>query len=155
MDKLDGQILAEIQDSFPVSAYPFHRLGKKVGLTEMVVRKRIEKLKKADIIQRIGASFDYRKLNYRSTLIAMMVPERRLEEVALIINSYPGVTHNYVRQHKYNLWFTLLAPSKNRLEEILTEIKRKTGISRILNLPIKKLFKLKVHFSLYGSLASR
>jgi hypothetical protein len=62
-----------------------------------------------------------------------------------VVNRYPGVTHNYLRRHHYNVWFTLIAPSKARLEEILTEISRESGVE-ILSLPAVEVFKIKVDF---------
>jgi len=78
----------------------------------------------------------------------MEVPQEKVLEVAEIINIYPQVTHNYRRKHKYNLWFTLIASSDEEILKIIEEIKFKTGIEKIFNLPYKKLFKINVNFSL-------
>jgi hypothetical protein len=92
--------------------------------------------------------FDSKKLGYHSTLVAMRVPPEKIEETARIVSSYNGVTHNYEREDKFNLWFTLIAESKEKIEEIIAEIRQKTGISDILNLPAIRLYKIKVNFDL-------
>ena len=76
----------------------------------------------------------------------MQVPPESIAEVAEVINVYPGITHNYLREHKYNMWFTLLAESKEQIQEILTEIKAVTGIEQLISLPAENIFKIKVNF---------
>lgn len=95
-----------------------------------------------------GGLFNSRKLGYTGTLCALRVPHEDIERVAGIINEYHGVTHNYLRNHEYNMWFTMLAESENKLDELLTEIRQKTGITQILNLPAVNLFKVRVNFNL-------
>lgn len=148
MDSLDKDILKDLQHNFPLCPRPFKLLGEKFDVTEGEILERVEKLKDKGIIKRIGASFDSRSLGYESTLIAMIVPDALVEETASLINEYPGVTHNYLRRHKYNLWFTLIAPSKSELERTVEEIKLRTGITEFLNLPVKSFFKLNVQFNL-------
>ena len=146
MDELDKQILQEMQGNFPLSPHPFQVLGEKFGLSEEEVEKRINRLKRDKIISRIGASFDSKKVGYESTLIAMKVPPSSLEKVANLVSRYPQVTHNYERDDDYNLWFTLIAPSREEIKQILQEIKSETGIKDILNLPAVNLFKINVQF---------
>jgi hypothetical protein len=69
-----------------------------------------------------------------------------LERFVEVVNRYPGVTHNYLRRHRYNVWFTLIAESSLRLSQILQEISRQTGIREILSLPAREIFKIKVDF---------
>lgn len=148
MDDVDKKILNIIQTDFPLTAQPFGDLAAKVGVTDEEVVDRIRRLKADGIIRRVGATFDSSKLGYASTLCAMQVPSKRVDEVARVVNAYDNVTHNYLREDKFNLWFTVIAESEQRIEEILDEIRAKTGIATVLNLPALRLFKVRVDFQL-------
>jgi DNA-binding Lrp family transcriptional regulator len=87
-------------------------------------------------------------LGFVSTLCAARVPEDKIQSFAVSVNRYPGVTHNYQRDNKYNVWFTFIAPSMEEIEENLENISRHTGIREIINLPATKVFKIKAHFNL-------
>lgn len=147
MDEIDKTILNIIQTDFPVDTKPFDLLAKRVGIGEDEVLKRIKKLKETGIIRRIGAVFDTRKLGFASTLCAARVSEEKLKEFVEIVNSYPGVTHNYRRNHEYNVWFTFMAPTEEEVKKSLTEISKKTGITDILNMPARRNFKIDVSFN--------
>ncbi len=148
MDTIDRRLINRIQRNFPVCSRPFKVLAEELGIPEAEIISRLERLKSAKIIRRLGAVFDSQKLGFSSTLIAMRVPEERLDKVAGIVNQYRGVTHNYQRPAKYNMWFTVTAESPARLDEIIGEIKTKTGITDLLNLPALRLFKINVDFQL-------
>jgi DNA-binding Lrp family transcriptional regulator len=107
----------------------------------------VQKLKGVGIIRRIGASFSARAVGFTSTLCAARVPQKRIEEFVAVVNTYPGVTHNYEREGDYNIWFTLIAPSRKKIDQVLAEISRKTGVKEILNLPALKTFKIAVDFN--------
>ena len=141
----DKQILDIIQTDFPLAPRPYAVIGKKVGLTEAETLSRVRALKQKGVIRRIGANFQSKKLGWHSTLCAACVPEDKLEEFVAEVNSHPGVTHNYLRRHKQNVWFTYIGPSRESVRDSLLEISRKTGIE-ILNLPAKNMFKIKVDF---------
>jgi DNA-binding Lrp family transcriptional regulator len=147
MDEIDKTILNIIQTDFPVDTKPFDLLAKRVGIGEDEVLKRIKKLKETGIIRRIGAVFDTRKLGFASTLCAARVSEEKLKEFVEIVNSYPGVTHNYRRSHEYNVWFTFMASTEEEVKKSLTEISKKTGITDILNMPARRNFKIDVSFN--------
>jgi len=147
VDRLDEKILKRVERKFPISSYPYQDLARELGLTEDEVISRISRLKEEGIILRIGAFFDSEKLGLKSTLIAMKVPPLRLPEVAKMVNHYPGVTHNYRREHEFNLWFVLMGKNRKEIDEILRKIKDQSGINDILNLPKKQLFKLKLNFT--------
>jgi DNA-binding Lrp family transcriptional regulator len=150
MDDLDKKILGLVQEDFPLVPQPYAVIGEKVGCSEEEAFRRVRAMKRTGLIRRIGANFDSRKLGYVSTLVAMRVPQKDVEHVAVLVSSYPEVTHNYQREDSVNLWFTLIAESKNRLEQILQEIEQRFPGVEILNLPAKKVFKLKVRFDLGG-----
>lgn len=148
MDNTDKAILNRIQSNFPVSPRPFLDIASELHLSEDETILRIQRLKSAGIIRRIGGNFVPGKLGYVSTLCAASVPEDAIESFANVVNSYPGVTHNYVRENDYNVWFTFIAPSMALIRRYLEEISLKTGISNILNLPATQVFKIKAHFNL-------
>lgn len=147
-DQTDKKLLQIIQSNFPVAQRPYEIIGKQLGISEQEVMDRISRLQQAGIIRRLGGLFDSRKIGYTGTLCALQVPEEEIDRVAQIINSYPGVTHNYLRNHHYNMWFTLLAESEQHINSILNEIKEKTGLADILNLPAVNIFKVRVNFNL-------
>ncbi len=148
MDDTDRELLNRIQSGFPLCTRPYEAIAKDVNLTEKEVLKRLARLRASGIIRRIGGNFTPYKLGYVSTLCAARVPEDKIELFARIVNRYPGVTHNYLRHHDYNIWFTFISPSKEEIEKNLTQISIETGITDILNLPATKVFKIKAHFDL-------
>lgn len=119
-------------------------LGGQLGIGEGEVIDRLKAIRESGEIRRLGASFDSRKLGYTSTLCAVRVPAEQLDQAVEVINSYPNVTHNYERNNRFNVWFTLIAPGEQRIAEIIQEIGEKAGIGPILNLPATRLFKIKV-----------
>lgn len=148
MDQTDIKLMNIIQKNFPIHPRPYKVIAQEFKISEQEVIERILRMKDEGAIRKIGATFNSNKLGYMSTLCALTVSSERIAEVAQIINSYKGVTHNYIRDHAYNMWFTLTAPSAELLEETLDEIRKKTGISEILNLSAKRTFKINVNFQL-------
>lgn len=148
LDRIDMQILKLIQTNFPIVSRPYKKIAESLGLEEAEVINRIKQLQQAGIIRRLGGLFDSRKVGYTGTLCAMKVPPQDIEKVAGIIAEFPGITHNYLRDHEYNMWFTLLAESEQKVELILNDILTRTGITEILNLPSQKVFKVRVKFDL-------
>jgi DNA-binding Lrp family transcriptional regulator len=148
LDELDRAILNEIQSHFPIVSRPYAEVGSRVGASEAEVLARVTAMTDAGVIRRIGANFTSRKLGYTSTLCAARVAPELLEQFVAVVNRYPGVTHNYLRRHRYNVWFTLIAESEARLNQILEEISRASEVSEILSLPAQEVFKIKVDFPL-------
>lgn len=146
MDNIDKNLLNEIQSGFPLTQRPFLELGKRLNISEKEVIDRIETLRKEGVIRRIGGNFNSRKINFTSTLCAAQVPEKKLSKFVNIVNGYKGVTHNYMRSHKYNIWFTFIAPDTEYIERALNDISEKSGVKNILNLPAVKMYKIKVDF---------
>ncbi len=147
MDAMDRLILNEIQRNFPITQRPFLALARKLKISEKEVFERIRRLKEIGIIRRIGASFSSHAVGWASTLCAARVPRSKIDEFVSVVNTYPGVTHNYERDGQYNIWFTLIAPSRKRIQRILDEISQKTGVGEILNLPALKMLKIAVDFN--------
>ena len=148
MDDIDKKILNIIQNDFPIVAEPFRMVGGRLGISDDEVLARVRKMKADGIIRRVGAVFDLRKLGYASTLCAAQVPDDKLEKFVDVVNSYPGVTHNYRRTHDYNIWFTFIAPTMEDIEKALKEITEKTGVAGILNMPARRTFKINASFKL-------
>ncbi|MFO7986071.1 MAG: AsnC family transcriptional regulator [Desulfatiglandaceae bacterium] len=146
MDETDKNILNEIQSNFPISSRPYLDVGKRLGLTEHTVIEAVRRLKHRGIIRRIGGNFHSNRLNHVSTLCAAKVPEEKVEQFVEVVNRYAGVTHNYLRKHPYNIWFTFIAKDMDTIDKALSQIALKTGVNDILNLPAKKMFKIKVDF---------
>ncbi|MBW1724060.1 MAG: AsnC family transcriptional regulator [Deltaproteobacteria bacterium] len=148
IDDVDRTILNRIQSDFPLTKRPYLSIAENIGLTENEVIKRLEQLKKKGIIRRIGGNFVPEKLGFVSTLCAAKVPEDKIERFARTVNRYPGVTHNYQRDNKYNIWFTFIAQSMDEIKGNLEDISRETGVKDILNLPATKMYKIRAHFDL-------
>jgi DNA-binding Lrp family transcriptional regulator len=148
LDDLDRAILNEIQSHFPIASRPFAEVGEKVGASEGEVLARVTAMADGGVIRRLGANFTSRKLGYTSTLCAARVKPESLDKFVAVVNRYPGVTHNYLRRHRYNVWFTLIAESEERLNQILEEISRAAEVDEILSLPAQEVFKIKVDFPL-------
>jgi DNA-binding Lrp family transcriptional regulator len=143
-----------VQDGFPVTSRPYQilseRLLKEANLTisEDEVFSRVNFLREKGFIRRLGAIFNAGPLGYHSTLCAIKVPEPLLEEIAALINSRPEVTHNYVRDHEYNVWFTFGHDEPRQLEDFLDQLRNVSGLSDVLVLPAKKVYKIKAVFTL-------
>lgn len=147
LDALDRRILGIIQSGFPLEPRPYAVIGTEIGLPEQEVLARVRALKGRKIIRRLGANFQSAKLGFRSTLCAAKVPVESLELFVAEVNSHTGVTHNYLRDHEYNVWFTCIGPSWEDVCVLLDSITRKTGIA-ILNLPAERMYKIKVEFQM-------
>jgi DNA-binding Lrp family transcriptional regulator len=146
MEEKDRQLLDLMQERFPLAERPYRALGERLDVTEEEVLRRVAALKHVGIVRRIGATFDPRKLGYVSSLVACRVPAGRVDEFARVVNAYPEVTHNYERDHEVNVWFTIIAPSEERVAQILEEVKQRTGIRDVYNLPATRLHKISVTF---------
>ncbi len=142
------EILNNIQLNFPIDSRPYKIIAEKLGLSEDELIQRIKQMKKDMLIRRIGGNFSPDRLGYHSTLCAAMVSEDKIDLFTQTVNAYSGVTHNYKRDHKFNVWFTFIAPSVEKINESLQEISDKTGVKTILNLPATRVFKISANFKL-------
>jgi DNA-binding Lrp family transcriptional regulator len=149
LDKLDKELLQVLQDEFPVEESPWAEIGQKVGISGEEALSRSQRLHADGVIRKLRTILNAQKLGHcQSTLMAMKVPDEHMEKVVSIVNEYTGVTHNYRREHDFNLWFTVTACGAEHLSGTVEEIKRRTGIpeSDILDLPSTRLFKIDVRF---------
>ena len=145
MNARDRALLNEIQSDFPIEPHPYRVIGKRLGMAEQEVLERIGRLKEEGVIRRFGASINSRRIGFVSTLLAAKVPEEEFDRFVEIVNACPGVTHNYERRHEYNVWFTLISPSLEEKDRTIRELRETTGID-ILELPAKRIFKIRVDF---------
>ena len=144
MDNLDKEILNEIQWTFPLVSQPYHAIAKKFGVTPEVIKERLINLKKTGVLRQLSAIFDTRKLGYKSSLVAMEIEPDKLDYVAHQINRHPGVSHNYERNHQFNLWFTLAVPPGSDLKSEVDKFNQLKGIKKVRLLPTIQLFKIGV-----------
>lgn len=163
LNAVDRQLLNLLQTDFPLVPRPFALLGQKVGLSEEDVVEKVRSWQKSGLVRRLGPVFDSRRLGFKGMLCAMAVPPEEVEAVAGYVNRLPGITHNYVRESwrarqesagakaypaaRYNLWFTIIAPTQQEAEAQLAAIAAHTGITDYMALPASKLFKIRVQFA--------
>ena len=148
MDEIDKKILNILQKEFPLEEQPFLIVGQRCGISEDETIRRVRKMKDKGIIRRIGAIFDGAKLGRVSTLCAARVPEEKIDSFVKIVNANKNVTHNYQRNHEYNIWFTVSAANAKELGIFLKEVKEKTGVTDILDMRAVRTFKINAVFDL-------
>ncbi|HVM00488.1 MAG TPA: AsnC family transcriptional regulator [Egibacteraceae bacterium] len=144
LDETDQRLLNIIQTEFPLVTRPFAALGERLGESEDAVMARYERLKDQRIIRQVSAIFDTRKLGYRSSLVATAVDETRIDEAAAVISAHPGVSHNYRRNHEFNIWWTVAVPPHMDLQTHVNALHRLSGATSTRVLPTLKLYKIGV-----------
>jgi len=149
LDEADKALLQTLQDDFPLTIRPWDALAERLGTTVEDVMVRIGRLKEEGVIRRIGPVLETDKVGLTArTLVLMKVPPGRMEEVAGIVSGFEEVTHNYERDHEYNLWFTLITPSQENLQDALASIIDATGVPEddVLDLPVTERYKIGVRY---------
>jgi DNA-binding Lrp family transcriptional regulator len=150
LDSVDRKLLNLVQSRFPLEQEPYDVLGQTLGVSWSDVVARVDRLREKTIIRSISAVFEAKKLGYHSTLVAMRLDDARVEDAAALINSHPGVSHNYLRDHCLNLWFTLTAPKDSDLGAIAGGLGERAGAQLTLSLPAVQVFKIDVFFDMDG-----
>ncbi len=145
LTKLQKQLSGVLQDGLPICQRPFDDIARFMGITEQIVLRQTTRLKAAGVIRRIAALINYRTLGFSSTLVAAHIPEESLTEVTAAVNSLENVSHNYLRTHHYNLWFTLQAGSLEEADITLANLSARFGLD-FYSLPVVHIFKLDVRF---------
>lgn len=148
MDEIDKKILNRVQSDFPLQKRPFEVLGEELGVKEDVLISRVENLVEEGIIRRVAPIINSREIGMVGTLVAVKVSDEKIEDVAEFVSGYQEVSHNYERNHEYNLWFTISAESRERIDVILDEVREESDIEELIDLPSKKMYKIGVSFSL-------
>jgi DNA-binding Lrp family transcriptional regulator len=145
----DRKLLNLVQKEVPLVGAPFAQIAAELGTTEDDVLTRLRRFRDDEgVIRQISAIFDTRKLGYTSTLVAMRVPKDRVDQAARIINAHPGVSHNYERDHEFNIWFTLAVPPGMELENHINRLHDLTGAEATRVLPTLKMFKIEVRLDM-------
>ncbi len=144
MDVINRRLLDQLQRSFPLVADPYRALGEQLDVSENQVKARIRQLKTDRLLRQISAIFNTGALGYTSSLVAMAVPEKALERAAEEVNRYPGVSHNYLRPGRFNMWFTIAVPPGEKLTEVVQDLARAAGGWPIIVLPALRKYKLAV-----------
>ena len=146
LSTLQKQLLDNYQHNFPLSPTPYRDIAVALGVTENDVLTALKEMTETDIVSRIGSIIPPNQIGV-STLAAMSVPKERLHEIAEIISAYPEVNHNYEREHRYNLWFVIIATNNTRLQKIIADIENKTELN-IMALPLLENFFIDLGFRL-------
>jgi DNA-binding Lrp family transcriptional regulator len=148
LDELDKSILNVIQGEFPLLSRPYQAVAETIGSSEEEVMRRITEMKRKNVIRQTSAIFDTRALGYKSTLVAMKFDPETLDAGAEVINQHPGVSHNYKRDHSYNLWFTLAVPREGNLKRVIDKLHVDAGAQDTIILPTLRLYKIGVNFDM-------
>ena len=151
LDNIDKKILNDIQWVFPLVDRPYLEIAKRHHISEEDVMRRIAAMKEMGIIRQINAIFDTRRLGYKSALIAFAVKPDRLDYVAEKVNEHPGVSHNYERNHEYNMWFTLAVPPGSDIKQDLDRMASFEGVIKYRVLPTLKLYKIGVRLDMVNN----
>ena len=146
LDELDKKLLNLMQGSFPLAPRPYAEVARLAEVPEAEVLTRVERLLRERIIRQVTPIFDTRVLGYKSMLVAARVDAENPHRAAAIINGHPGVSHNYLRNHEFNMWFTIAVEpdSKLGLDGTLEVLQRETGADSIRQLPTLRLFKIRM-----------
>jgi DNA-binding Lrp family transcriptional regulator len=154
---MKDEILSRIQKKFPLEAKPFEKIAQELQITQKDVLSILREQKEANIIRQTSAIFDTKRLGYKSSLVAFKVANEKIDKAVEIINSHPGVSHNYERNHDFNIWFTMaIAPdSKLGLEKTIEILAKETQADDFIVLPTLKLFKINVKLNTTGKDAKK
>ena len=146
------EILSRIQKKFPLVAKPFETIANELGMKEAEVLAILQEEKANNIIRQTSAIFDTKRLGYTSSLVAFKIAPEKIDAAVEIINSHPGISHNYERNHDFNIWFTLAVAPDSRLglEKTLEILAEATEAEEYIMLPTLKLFKISVKLNTTG-----
>ncbi len=152
MDEVDAKILDDLQNNFPMVEKPYAEIAGRHNLEESEVLKRVQNFKDRGVIRQISPIFDTKSLGYKSSLVAAKYPADKLEAAAEIVNKHPGVSHNYERNHEFNLWYTVAIPPDSilGLEGTCDKLHEESGAEKTRVLPTIKLFKIGVDLDMSG-----
>ena len=152
LDDLDKRLLNLMQGRFPIAPRPYEAVAKEAGITEQEAIERVKHLLDERIIRQVTPIFDTRALGYSSMLVAAKVDPENPWRAATVINEHPGVSHNYLRNHEFNIWFTIATEPDSRLglDGTLEVLAQEAGAESVRQLPTLKLFKIRMDLEMEG-----
>ena len=150
-DETSRRLLDLMQEDFPLVERPYAALGEQLGITEADALARLREARAAGVIRQICAIYDTKALGYSSALVAMQVAPERLAHAAAVINAHPGVSHNYKRNHPFNMWFTVAMPPGDDLGAVIDRLHELAGADSTRPMPTLRLFKIGVTLDMSGS----
>jgi siroheme decarboxylase len=154
LEDADRELLNAVQWDFPLEPRPYAVLGERFEIDEAEVRARVARVKDAGVLRQLSAIFDTRALGYGSSLVAAKIEPDRIDEAAEVISRHPGVSHNYKRNHAYNLWYTIAVPPGDALDGHIDVLHRESGALVTRKLPTLKLYKIGVKLDMTGQTAA-
>jgi DNA-binding Lrp family transcriptional regulator len=143
---LEQRLLNEFQQGMPLTSTPYADIARQLGVYETTVLETLKRLQTEGMVSRVGAVFRPNRIG-ASTLAAIAVPTEELEDVAAMVNEFVEVNHNYEREHRFNLWFVVVAEDEDRLETVLAEIEKRCGYP-VLDLPLLSEYFIDLGFDL-------
>jgi DNA-binding Lrp family transcriptional regulator len=150
LDIMDRRLLGLAQREFPLTRSPYTDLGRRLELSGDEVIERLGRLKSDGMVRQIGPVMDSSRLGYHSTLAAMQLESAKLESAARVLAIHAGISHAYLRDHAFNIWFTLAIPADISIAVELDRIARGCGAAGCISLPALKVFKLRTYFDMEG-----
>ncbi len=144
----DVRLCSLLQDGLPIVSRPYASIAEAMGVAEEDAVRGAARLCDAGLIRSISGIFYGQALGYSTALVAAIVPTCRIDAAAAKVSAYPGVSHNYARMHKVNLWFTIAVPPGRSLEKTVGIIAREAGLEKYFLLPVVKAFKIEVKLPL-------
>ena len=150
LDETTARLLNELQDRYPLVERPYAEVGKRLGIFEDEALARLAEARAAGVVRQVCAIYDTKALGYSSALVAMRVAPERLERAARVVNAHPGVSHNYRRNHDFNMWFTVAMPPGHDLDAVIQRLHVLAGAESTRPMPTLKLFKIGVTLDMAG-----
>jgi DNA-binding Lrp family transcriptional regulator len=150
LDLTDRRLLNALQGSIDLVERPFLRAAEEAGISEDEALVRAQRLRDAGVLRHLSPIFDVFRLGYKSALVACAVPPERIEDAAAVISAHSGVSHNYAREHRFNIWFVMAIPRERDFEGEVARLAAAAGATRHIVLPAKKLFKIAVEYDMVG-----
>lgn len=149
VDNKDALLVMALQDGIPITSRPYKNIAERLGISEDEVTFRLRKLKKIGLIKRVDLRVNLKKIGLASTLVACKINRKKILKAKDIIANCKNATHNYLRKHNLNMWFTLSAESPDALSKLLAKLRQELNTDKLLNFQTKKIFKLEFRLNIW------